>query len=383
MPPLTTASSLQRVMTCQHSLVLPQVRNENRFGAAGTQIHEYLAECLVRYRKHKGHGFELPNTDGYQDGAAQVCGLISLERLQTMRLSLNPEVAYSYNLRTGVAKVLGVNVGRAAYGRSTHDEITGTADVEGICDGLSYVADYKTGFTPVPTPRDNAQILFAALCSMKTRGTDKCVAEVIRIFPSGAISSDSAVVTKRDIDRFEDELKSLTWKVRKAREGKSQPVESESCKYCPAFNHCPAKVTMLQRFESAEIGELTDAQVASVAKRLPLLKDAVSRLERIIEERVENLGGLDMGDGTTMRVTYSEGAERIDADIAARVLAERYGEEVAAKAQNPGMTKKSLREAVQSIAGRGELGRLEKEALQAIRDAGGMTRGITRKLVIS
>ncbi|MFN7131598.1 MAG: DUF2800 domain-containing protein, partial [Myxococcales bacterium] len=193
-----------------------------------------------------------------------------------------------------------------------------------------------------------------------------------------------------DLVAFEEELRATVARVKatQARAAAGEPVNVTSgawCRYCPAFAACPANrdlvVTLATAPESLAArakAELTPTTAANAFHMVRKARAVLKEIDAALYAYAEEVGGIDLGDGTVFGVRESK-REEVDGRVAFEVLAQKYGAEVAKAACGMESSKAAVRRALQqvkrSLSEMGEdvtVAALEREAMQAIRANGGV-----------
>lgn len=190
------------------------------------------------------------------------------------------EVAYAWDYRTGDARELGVDVGREY--RISDTEIAGTADVVDRYRNNVIIIDWKTG--EPPPARNNAQLLFLAMCEAKIRGYVSIEVQIRSVNERG-VWIDSEPLTQFDLDVFEAQL------VRAINEAKdAEPRPGAHCKWCPVRDTCPQTVgTITEEVEQYPLAlrGVQDIQSAAHAEWLLHRVDAAEQLIGSIKAKVK------------------------------------------------------------------------------------------------
>jgi hypothetical protein len=159
--------------------------------------------------------------------------------------------------------------------------------------------------------------------------------------------------------------------VSKAREhfraGLIEPKPGTQCRWCPAFHSCPAQTALMQRAANDEISNEVEmlmpfrddesaadayelmGRIGMVYKRL---KSALSA--RGAEKPFKTRGGMMYGAYT------AEGNDKLDGNIVYDAVRELHGQHVADACVERTSTKKRIKDALQVIAGKGQLAAMER-----------------------
>jgi hypothetical protein len=347
---MITASQLTRLFRCPASNSFPCVRSTSEASERGVAIHAFLEDAIMR-----GRDAALASVaEEYRD----VCEAIPIDRIP----HVTPELAFAYDVETGVARVLGRGIGRK-YGALGNSEIAGTADVVGGSDGMVYVGDYKTGRSYVEPAERNLQLAFLALAAARAYRVTSATVEILRVREHGELWIDRATLDVFDLDALATRLRYLVRHVHEADDRVSRgevPNLSEGpwCDYCPSYLACPAKVGLVKRLalgtELDEIELMTrplDPEVAGVAyERIVSAERMLARLKRSIYA-VARERPIPLPSGNVLGEVTRQGNERLDGDIAWRVVERMHGREIADAAVTRGATKAGLRRALSGARG--------------------------------
>ncbi len=289
------------------------------------------------------------------------------------------EVAFSYDVSTGVARELGVGIGRGyeAYNLGPY-EISGTADVVGRAPGRVVVVD-KKGYDEV-TPIDrNPQVRFLGMVAAKAYGLD--VAEIAIRPEMGAMGFDE--IGGFDFAVIHDDTRRALIDVNKAivDAHAGRPVRFETgrrCRWCDAFDDCPLQRELVENVRT----ELVPLQVENMIpferdEDATVAFDLLARL-KILTKRLQ--GSLIMrakerpiptSDGKLYGPREKEGNMQIDADVAYVVVREKYGQKVADQAVSREATQTGIERALKEIAPSGQLAAMKRSVIKEIESRGG------------
>lgn len=362
---MTTGSGLGRTIACPPSECLPQINRTTIYAEQGTWRHWYL--------EHVGKIGADAALDGVPDEHKEMCEQIDLEGLP---VNLASEVAFGYNWRTGEARELGRGLHRN-YSMCGPDEIPGTLDAIGVNENSVYVGDYK-GWALVRA-RDNAQLLFGALCGTKVFDRDSAEVEIINI-RGGNTWRSKCVVDVFDLGAFAELAASTMRTVEDIRDGLLEPVYNEGahCQYCPGFDSCPAKTKMLLAMAGGESIPTLNNETARRAYRTAramqkLTTVALSRLYAYAEGNP-----IDLGEGVIFGPHETRGNETIDGDIAYELIRKRLGQKYADTAVTRKATKTNLNSAVRLAKKDSAISGTQKREVESIltelRASGAATR---------
>lgn len=369
-----TASELERLLACPASAVLPHSTDRSSEHAErGTAIHRFLeaAACV-------GRDEALAHVPGEY---LEICELIDADRLP---FQLSAEVAFVHTLETGITHQLAKGTHRD-YGNRSPSSIAGTADVVGINREGIYAADYKTGYGDVTKASANPQLHFLAFCACRVYDKDRAIIEIIRLKDPGNPWYDRAELDAFDLARFGVQLQRL-WDVieylRFREIDQSNVTEGAHCKYCPAFDACPAKMqlatsmsdeSLALEVESTWAGGLTERTAPDAYRKWQLMKQLTKRAGEILYSYAKK-NPIDLSDGRVFGERTKNGNETLNGDIAWSELERLYGLDVANAAVTRSATKAGIEKALRAVEDDDSLAARKRKVLAAIRQAGGADR---------
>lgn len=371
---LITASGSERAVKCNASLSLPRVYTTSASAERGTELHEFIATSLLR-------GRDAALAECAEEYRAE-CTAIDMAAVQEAIGpfdSLFVELAMSANLKTGKGEILGENIKRAYPHTDDPMEVYGTGDLLAFKSSVLSVLDVKTGRKVKPAGQNPQLLTLATLARAAFAAQDLKPSAyrlgILYIGEDGEVYLDQAVVDDMELDGWAHELRGAVQGAIRAQakvdRGQVPNVSTgDHCRYCPAFNACPAKQSLaLDLARNAGVFkpgagnlELNPQQAGEVYAKA---KDAVEWLETImsaIKERAQH-EPIPLPSGATLREV--SGAESIDYNLAFPVLMQ-YGADIAANAAEAKITKASLKRALNGKHG---------EALDKLRAAGAITNG--------
>jgi len=157
-------------------------------------------------------------------------------------------------------------------------------------------------------------------------------------------------------------------------------VEGSHCRYCPAWDTCPAKTALLARMVSGTEHEaiqvmqpLTPENAADAYGKLAAMKDMVKRVENVIEAYAHDRT-IDLGDGRFYGRHEKRGKETLDGDIAYEAIKAHVGERAAEAATKRTVTKAAIKAALRGESLEQSKAATEKAILHDIRAQGGAKR---------
>lgn len=280
-----TASSLERLMACPASAVLPHVAETNDDADRGTEIHSFVRNVSAGMPRAKALALvpkeHLPVCEGIDFG--RVCGDLS---------NVRAEVSYAIDVETSFARELGINLGRH-YPTREPAEFAGTNDLEGRrLDDVEVVADVKTG-DPVTACRENPQMMFHARARQLRTGAAEVEARLIYIRRDGKVSLDCAMFTAFELDCFEDELSALRARIEDARArfaatGQVSVSTGPHCRYCPAMTACPRYVA-LARTMAADVADIPARLEMLTPEQQGIAWEKAKAIEKLVEHVLDGL----------------------------------------------------------------------------------------------
>lgn len=354
-----SASKLDRAFQCPASVTLPGVDHDNDYAAMGRDSHKFFATG------------ELPEDPELRAKLEHV----DMDALPLPRESFAAEVAFAWDYVTGAGRELGRDLGRD-YSKATPYEFVGTADLVSVADDAVIVPDWKMGHAWLPRPLESWQLRFLALAAARAYGKERALVGFIRVWDS------EPKWFFEEMDAFELEVTAseLVGLVARIEKNDEPPKPGAWCRYCPAFQDCPAQTSLIRQMASSpaavaeEIRGLLTPETAAIAyQRLHMVKEAIKAVDKALyayatEHPISLPDGRVFGPTTTTKKVIS-------GDVAFRVLTEKYGEEVALAACEMDASQASIERALRKVATKtGEkLAPLKRAALQELEAAGGIT----------
>lgn len=328
-----TASSLERLMNCPASGILPRVGTTSIHADRGTAIGRYV-------RRVVGGVLAADALAEVPEEWRGTCANLRWAKLTGGLERVRGEMAYAYNVDTGEVRELGTNLGRR-YPVLGDEWIGGTNDLEGARGAVEVVKDVKSG-QPVTAAAENAQVLFHALVRREVTGAAVVQGEISYVRNDGDVRPDAHVFGAFDLEHYGDRLRELRDEVMTARaryenDGEVPSVSSGPwCKYCPSKPACP-RYTALARAITETAVELfgppfeqkltNEARREAVKRRLAVLpperqaaawvkaRDAEALLEDVTEslkvlakdQPIKLPGGKELRPTTFQRSDFVQG----------------------------------------------------------------------------
>lgn len=242
-----SASGTERLIACPASLVLPRVRRQNPYADRGHDIHNFIRAVLTGTPMETA----LESVDPAHRGT---CSRIEWPKLGGDLENIRCEVAYALDPVNRTARFLGINIGRNyKQFNLTETEIPGSLDIEGTerMGEMRVVLDAKSGWAEVTEPEENGQGLFFGAVNCLLYGVDRSEFRIAKLAPDGSIRIESTVYDRFEIDSFLDDLEDAIAEKRRQHRiylarGTVSVNEGDWCRYCDAFDHCPAKNRLAQ-----------------------------------------------------------------------------------------------------------------------------------------
>jgi len=367
---MISASALARVIACPGSEALPQVKRHSTWADSGIARHLYLS-TVGKVGKEKA----LLTVD---EEHRQMCEDIDLTGLPT---KLAPEVAFAWNWRTGEARELGREMNRD-YSKLKPNEIPGTIDALGLSSGSAYLGDYK-GFNYVKA-KENPQLLFAAMCASKVYNKDSAVLEIINI-RDGKNFRNKAIVDAFDLADFEMTLQGAIGRVVKLQKkaavaeglGPVPVTEGEHCRYCPAFDACPAKMGLLRQMMktsgSSDLIRITSENAFELYSKYLQMKAMLNKVQGAIFGYASEFP-IPLGEGRVFGARTKKGNEQLDGDITYEVIRAQLGQGPADMAVTRKATKAGITRAVKAQEHKGPVAPCVERILEEVRLRNGSTK---------
>ena len=346
---LPSASALDRSFACPASQALPRVRSSGPWAERGQGVHDFIVTAQL-----KGRDLALEELDP-EASHYQLCVNLPLDQMpQGGRL----EASFAWNWQTRTARFLGVNLDRQydAYD-ILPEEFVGTTDLDGAVGDLAVVIDWKSGFKHLGPPEQSGQLRFGALAVAGVRGLDRARVSFWYLRDDGGFREDFAELNALDLADFADELEELVERIQRAREivaaGKLPTVsEGPWCDYCPALASCPAKTALARAMVTEpqllleRLGTLTPADAGIVYERIKAFEQIAKRIKDGIRS-MATLEPIPLSGGKLLReVSWPNTV--IKQEVAYKVIAEKYGPDVADQACPRDVTQASIERAVRS-----------------------------------
>jgi len=285
-----TASSLERSDECPTSCAIPiRVSSTGEWAKRGSALHGFVEAVVAGHQEWTQAIAIVPaewrETASRLDWDALLAGYD--------RATLEMEGAYAIDTATGKVRLLGRSLDRN-YPETSATEIVGTNDIEGMgLDGVPTCSDLKTGQLTTWC-RENWQMRFHAYVQHKMHNAAEVRARLTYVREDGSIFHDEHLFEACDFADFLDDLRDVIARIHAASKdvavGAVKVNEGEWCRYCPAYQSCPAKTAMLRQLVpeleriDAAIATLTVEQAAIVWEKFKNLEPLTKRLSSALKE---------------------------------------------------------------------------------------------------
>jgi hypothetical protein len=378
---MITPSSHARISACLASVVLPQSKSVGPRAVRGTELHAFLASVAK-----DGLEEALENIPLEWRAAAQA---IDLTRLPELHPEAGiPEVAMAWNPETGEARELGRN------GTVEHEdlaELVKPGEMAGIADYITLtpsdvvVFDWKFGYQSVERADVNRQLGAYACMAGALYGRERATVYIARILDDGSVWLDPAHLDELSLDAHAARLRKDMRRVEEAKlEHRNRgtipsPMEGAHCRYCPAFNACPAKVALLLSTltgkEPAALAQLPEPLTLEMASALwPKLKQAEALIERLkdnLKDFARLNGPIPLPNGNVLAEGEST-KESINALYARETLYKHFGAEDTEMNIESSITKKAFDELCGKHSSHGKKAALVRKVMTELGEAGAL-----------
>ena len=372
--PRVSLSGLPRVMQCLLSALLPHTHQEgpSEDRDRGTAIHTFVARI-------GDVGVEAALSEVPEEHRA-ACAVIDVAALPHCRPDdYAREVAFRWNPETGEAREVGRMIGRAYPPGRGPMEMDGTLDIVGLADDQVAVLDVKTGWGALGEVAAHWQLRGGACLAAAAYKRDAATIGFIRLV-DGEPWFQRAHMDAMDLAADGLAVADLLRRLQTADPAQLEPVEGEHCRYCPAFDSCPAKQALARQLATItpeEGGAITTGNAAKVYGLLSRAQGVLDTIEVRLKE-FARATPFDLPDGQVYGVYEKRLGDAVDIAGAEEVLGQRYGPETgaalveAATIREPKWVKGKFTDALRPIVkARGaRLGSEEKAVYRALEAAG-------------
>lgn len=259
-----SGSSLERGSHCPASFVLLQAPETGEAAIKGTENHDIIEG-----------GISL----GKLEGLPEV-----VQMAMSGATSVDVEVAFALNVKTGAVRLIGRRIGRN-YGDVSPDEIVLTVDAiitaPGPDSNIVTVWDWKSRKRVTPAAR-NLQVRAGAIAVMNYFGLAE-VRGALGYLDDG--EADVATFDAFDAALFLSEIRTMLGRIEAAAEllasgGTPEVHAGPWCQYCPSVAYCPAQT----RLARTMLGELTD-----VEKQIAFMTSEQTGRAWVLLRQIQNL----------------------------------------------------------------------------------------------
>lgn len=285
---LPTASRLDTAEQCPGSMVLDGINTTNTDNASGTSIHDFVLVRSVEIGRDAA-------LDEITDRTLRDrCAAIDLSRIPP---GAEREVALAWNWRTGEARKVGVNIGRA-YPDLGPDWFQGTIDVLGVTGYAVVAQDLKTGEQKVPAA-ESLQLGFAAVAGTELTGIDRAEVAMLYEGHGGRSFQDHAVLDAEDLAVMRTRLRAIAESrlvaLEDVRAGRL-PVLRDGpwCSLCPSQRFCPAQAALVRTAAgwgletvAARMENLSDEEAGRAWEMLAVAEKIVEAGRRALKSRAK------------------------------------------------------------------------------------------------
>lgn len=379
-----SASALERIELCPPSAVLPSAEGDgfdgpDPFSGLGTAKHEYLADVLEL-------GAEKALARVADPDVRARCARLPVADLPSVqRGSWAAEVALAYSWHTYTARELGRRIGRRY--KVCDSEIPGTLDLVGLADDDTVVVvDFKTGFHRVTPAHENWQMRFLALAAARAWGRSRAVAELWHVPEDEPPFVDRAEFEAADLMIIAADVEELALRVdaeRRLVEAGGEPSrlnDGHHCRRCPVLRRgaCPMytdALVQLARGPEEAVQEIRSALTPGSAAHAYKMRRRIGFLLEHVDKALYAYGTVnpfEVEPGVWFGPVVEQ-TDKVDSAIARKVIEQRHGTDVADQAAERKFTKKALEGALRPIAPPRGLAKMQRETLEAISAAGGIT----------
>jgi hypothetical protein len=286
---ILTASSLERAEACPASFWLPQIRKLTPDAERGTSIHAFVRRVLA--------GATVEASLAHLPEELRDCArAIDFRKLGGDLLDVRAEAAYLYNVETGEASFLGLNIDREYEQKAAElgvdispMHIGVSVDFEGkTFQDIPVANEIKTG-NEVEACAENRQVHVETIVQHAATGREEVEARVLYIRPSGKVFIDPHVFTLIELEDIQDDLLEIHHGVYRAKgevrasmsgSGTLQLSPGDHCRYCPAFPVCPAQTAMVRAMSS---------DVSAIAGALATMSPAEKGMAHVKERHFRTL----------------------------------------------------------------------------------------------
>ncbi len=371
---LASASALTRVVACPDSERLTPivVSAPTKDSRRGDTIHVYIRTVGGGIDRDEALA-AVPEDDEHR-AACVAFDVTAIPR------GGHFEVALAWNHRTGVGRVLGYDLDRDYSGADRSVEYVGSFDYAAELSPVHGVlADWKSGWNTIPARR-SWQLRIGAVAAAATWGWQRVTTAHLDVRDPWNPRWDKHEMDELELAAARAELRALAAVLAEERPPE-RFVEGEHCRYCPAFNACPAKTGLMRQMVAMVAvrdgvgGQLvTPENAAAMWNRLDEYDVIAKRLRTQAQKLAEHVP-IDLGNGYELRMAPGDARDKvIDAGKAIDFLRSHADGEAAKAATTT--TKGALAEAIKAWARRvgAPVGATEKQMLAELRTLGAVSK---------
>lgn len=368
-------SGLGRVIECGLSALLPQVKQSYpaEWRDLGDSAHDFL-----KMVPEVGVAVALERA---AEAARPYLSRIDVSRTTACRPDdYAREVAFAWDWFAGKAWEIGRGMERRyPVDEKTPTVICGTADVIGVAPDRVIVEDFKTGWGHLTRAKDNWQLAGYAIAAALTYDRPQASVGLVRL-REGDPWYDRATLDEMDLAGRAAEVSERLGALLQADPAKLEPNEGEWCRWCPSFDHCPAKQLLarsLLNLEPSDPGALTQDGARRVVQLVAAGRELLDRIEERLKEYAR-AKPVDLGNGQVYGPYQKKLGDAVSVDASMDVLRARYGDDTgialhkAALKETTAFVKERFRDALRPVADAKGLGITAEvdAAFKALREAG-------------
>lgn len=329
-------SALPRAAVCPASVVLPQRDYQTTFADDGNDRHAAMEFAVIERDFDK-----LP---------PKVAALLKTYVPE----STFAELTLFYDFVNDAARTAERRTNRVErYASALPYEVPGTADVVAIdlAARVGLVVDWK-GWEEVGAAAVNMQTTGYAIALAKLFDLD-LVTVAIAYLGEGKQHVDIATIDAVDFDAWRVQLAALNLRVTAARRD-PQPVISRHCRWCPAWEACPAQKSLalelrddsaLTRYEGMSLDDdATAADVYEFAQKAGVL---LKRTKDALYARASHRP-IPLRDGRWFGRVEKRGNLELVGDVVYDVIRAEHGQAIADKAVQRDATQASIKRALKA-----------------------------------
>jgi len=371
MIPRVRCSSLPRILSCTASAENPDIDIDTSGGVAsvGTAAHEFYADMVLKGLDSPEYLFEIASKYGVDEDELSMLSWAGIREWKKIRDRIKV---------TGVEMEMEQYVdidGVSSFLLSGHPDVIGELKDD---PSVGVVVDWKAGY------KENGYIeqckgygLLDALIRIVEQEDPKEKYLLLVVWTRLGMT-ETFEVSRDEIMSFSDDI----CKVFTNTEKRYTPCDS-NCMYCPKKRECPARRELMNSTANDIIsmsnndetgGALTVEKLVSLYPQSRILKRAIDAYEKELKAAVEDAGGsIESGDS----VACFKESERKSITFNPEIIS-AYVEDMADIKST--VSKKDLEKNIVSFAPKRQGGKLIKECMAKLDDAGCVSRSTFKKL---